>query len=317
MKFCTKCGRQLEDNEVCSCSSQNEAGNQTVQGNNAGQESNFNQDSYVSQDTYVSSGNTTPEYINQPEFQTDALNQPVKGSSKKAVLGLVAAVVVVIALGALMVLSLSGGGYKKPLDKICKAINKQETDINKLATMLLPDFAGDAYKDVMAVLKDNDDVEDAFKDVEDSVEDLYDMLEDELGKDVKVSYEIKKKEKMDKDDLEDIEDTIHDMYDDFFEDLVDEIDDMDSDDWEDMADELDISVSKAKKLGKTIKGFGKELEKAKVTSGYTLKVKVKLKGDDDSVSETFEFNMIKVNGDWMIDYFTLFEENPYILYDLM
>ena len=317
MKFCTKCGRQLEDNEVCSCSSQNETVNQTVLGNNAGQDSNLNQGSYVNQDTYVSSGNTTPEYNNQPTFQNVASNQPVKGSSKKAVIGLVAALVVVIALGALLILSFGVGGYKKPLDQICKAVNKQETDINKLAAMLLPDFAGDAYKDVMAVLKDNDDIEDAFDDAEDSVKDLYDLMEDELGKDVKVSYEIKEKEKMDKDDLEDIEETIRDMYDSYFEDLIDEIDDMDSDDWEDMADDLDISVSKAKKLGKTIKGFGKELEKAKVTSGYTLKVKVKLKGDDDSTSETFEFNMIKVNGDWMIDYFTLFEENPDILYDLM
>ena len=74
---------------------------------------------------------------------------------------------------------------------------------------------------------------------------------------------------------------------------------------------------KAKKAGKVVKNFAKDLEKAKVSSGYTLKVKIKIAGDDNDISETFEFNVIKVNGDWMIDYFTLFEENSSMLYDLM
>ena len=39
------------------------------------------------------------------------------------------------------------------------------------------------------------------------------MLEDEYGDDIKVSYKIKDKEKIDKDDLEDLEDDIKDTYD--------------------------------------------------------------------------------------------------------
>lgn len=303
MKFCTKCGKQLEDNEICSCTTQNVMNDQ------------FNQQN--EKDTFYQPDPTTYHSAdNQPVFNANSLNQPVKGSSIKAVIVLVAAVAAVLLLGVLLIASL-GGGYKKPLDKICKTINKQEKDIDKLVSVFLPDFAGDAYADLMKIMRDNDEVADAYDEVEDSVEELYESLEDSYGDDVKISYEIKKKEKMDKDDLEDIEETIHDFYDGYLEKVVDEIDDMDSDDWEDLADELDISESKAKKAGKVVKNFSKELEKAKVSAGYTLKVKIKIEGDDDDTNETLEFNVIKVNGDWMIDYFTLFEENSDMLYSFM
>ncbi|MBQ3513704.1 MAG: hypothetical protein IJA32_07895 [Lachnospiraceae bacterium] len=304
MKFCTKCGKQLEDNEVCSCTTQNVVNDPFQQ--------------TTEQETFYQSSQTTFEGNNsQPVFNTNAVNEPVQGSSKKTIIGLVAAAAVVVVLGILLVVSLAGGGYKKPVDKICKTINKQEKDIDKLVGAFLPDFADDAYSDFMKIMKDSDEVADAYEEAEDSMEELYESLEDSFGDDVKVTYEIKKKEKMDKDDLEDIEETIHDFYDSYLDEIVDKIDDMDSDDWEDMADDLDISESKAKKVGKVIKSFAKELEKAKVSSGYTLKVKIKIEGDEDDASETFKFNVIKVNGDWMIDYFTLFEENSNLLYDLM
>ena len=307
MKFCTKCGKQLEENEVCSCSTQEVTQNVM----------NYQPEQQVNQDTFYQSNQSAYNATdNQPVFNADAFNQPVKGSSIKAVIVLVAAVAAVLLLGVLLIASL-GGGYKKPLDKICKTINKQEKDIDKLVSVFLPDFAGDAYADLMKIMRDNDEVADAYDEMEDSIDEIYASLEDEFGDDVKISYEIKKKEKMDKDDLEDIEETIHDIYDGYLESVVDEIDDMDSSDWEDKADELDVTEGKAKKAGKVVKNFAKDLEKAKVSSGYTLKVKIKIAGDDNDISETFEFNVIKVNGDWMIDYFTLFEENSSMLYDLM
>lgn len=309
MKFCTKCGKQLEENEICSCTTQNVM-NET-----------FQQQGFQQQDSfggfYQSEQNTYRSENNGPVFNTNVVNQPVNGSSKKAIIVLVAAVAAVILLGALLILTISGGGYKKPLDKICKTINKQEKDIDRLVSVFLPDFAADAYTDFMKIMKDTDEVADVYEEAEDGIDELYELLEDSFGDDVKISYEIKKKEKMDKDDLEDIEESIKDIYDNYLEDVVEEIDDMDSDDWEEMADDLDISESNAKKLGKVIKNLGKELEKAKVSSGYSLKVKIKIKGEDDDVSETFKFNVIKVNGDWMIDYFTLIEENPSLLYDIM
>ena len=39
------------------------------------------------------------------------------------------------------------------------------------------------------------------------------MLEEEYGDDIKISYKIKDKDKIDKDDLEELEDSIKDKYD--------------------------------------------------------------------------------------------------------
>ena len=294
MNFCTKCGKQLQDNEVCSCSTQNVMSYQPEQQN---------------QNTYYSDNS-------QPVFNTNNMEQPVNGSSKNAFFLLIP-VVILVALVVALMSTLMGGGYKKPLKQICNVVNKQEKDVNKLAKALLPDFASDAFIDLLSLSEDSDEVSDSIDEVETGLEELYESLEDALGDDVKVTYEIKDKQKMDKDDLEDIEDSLHDLYESYLEDIVDEIDDMDSDDWEDMADELDISKSDAKKLGKVVKDFSKELEKAKVSSGYELEVKIKIEGDDTSLSETFEFNVIKINGEWMIDYFTLAEEYSSYLYNYM
>ena len=101
MKFCTKCGKQLEDNEVCSCTTQNVVNDPFQQ--------------TTEQETFYQSSQTTFEGNNsQPVFNTNAGNEPVQGSSKKTIIGLVAAAAVVVVLGILLVVSLAGGGYKKP-----------------------------------------------------------------------------------------------------------------------------------------------------------------------------------------------------------
>jgi len=48
---------------------------------------------------------------------------------------------------------------------------------------------------------------------DDAMEEMYDMLEDECGKNIKISYKVTDKDKLDKGDLEDYEDEIDDNYD--------------------------------------------------------------------------------------------------------
>ena len=108
------------------------------------------------------------------------------------------AVIVAIVVIILIVLKLIFGtaAYEKPLKNFFEGIEDKDGDKIEEA---FPEF----YGDKMTKLYDFDDVAD----------ELYDRLEDEFGKNIKISYKIKDKEKIDKDDLEDIEEEIKDDYD--------------------------------------------------------------------------------------------------------
>lgn len=108
------------------------------------------------------------------------------------------AVIVAIVVIILIALKLIFGtaAYEKPLKNFFEGIEDKDGDKIEEA---FPEF----YGDKMTKLYDFDDVAD----------ELYDRLEDEFGKNIKISYKIKDKEKIDKDDLEDIEEEIKDDYD--------------------------------------------------------------------------------------------------------
>lgn len=116
-----------------------------------------------------------------------------KGANKNdntkniVVIAVVAAVVI-----ALIVLlsSVLGGGYKKPVKNFFKGMEKADAEMYMSA---FPEFMDYDY--------DKDDMED-----------MLDMLEDEYGKNIKISYKIEEKEKIDKEDLEYVQEYIEEVY---------------------------------------------------------------------------------------------------------
>ncbi len=127
----------------------------------------------------------------------------VNGDSKKskAIVIAVAAVVVVIVL--LLLKALLGGGYKSPIDNVLKGM---ETGKGKYIYKAVPEFILEEEYDDMKKSEIIDELDDY-------VGDYLDNLEDRYGDDIKISYKIKSKEKIDKDDLEDLEDDLNDEYD--------------------------------------------------------------------------------------------------------
>lgn len=233
--------------------------------------------------------------------------------SKKLLTGIIAAVAVVVAV-VVLILVLGAGGYKKPVDALTKAVNSHVTSVDKLASAALPGFAESAYKKAVKVLKSSDDVKDAIKEAEESLEEVYDDMDDEYGKGWKVVFDYGKGEKVDKDDFEDIADTYSALYDSFFEDAIDEIKDFDKYDYEDMADSLDIKVADAKSLCKTATDFMSKFEECKVTGAYELTGRLIIqdkKGKTVEKSDKITVRVIKLNGDWMIDYLGLADEMGY------
>ena len=68
----------------------------------------------------------------------------------------------------------------------------------------------------------------------------------------------------------------------------------------------DLSDKEADKLKKIIGKLSDDLEEVKVTKGYEIDVKIKIKGkEDDDESELEDIKVIKVNGEWMIDYMSI------------
>lgn len=224
-----------------------------------------------------------------------------KGIPFKALVGGIAGIAALIVIIIIVVSVVSGNGYKKPLDNICEVFNDGETDVNNIAEAFLPGFAADAFNDAYAIIKKSDDFEDAEESIDEYIESIYDDLEDIYGDDISVTYEIKDSERLDDDDLEDITEALEAMYESSLEDILDDLDDMDNDDWEEVADNLSIKTSQAKKLGEILTDLIKEFKNPDVSDGYLLKVRIKVKGDDDKNDpDKIEVAVIKLNGDWML-----------------
>lgn len=124
-----------------------------------------------------------------------------KSNSGMAVLVAAAAVVIVVLIVIFNLLF--GGGYKQPVDDMMKAI---ETGKGKYMYRAMPEFLMDyQYED--------EKKSEIYDELDDAMEYVTDMLEDQYGDDVKISYKVKDKKKIDKDDLEDLEESIKDTYD--------------------------------------------------------------------------------------------------------
>lgn len=229
--------------------------------------------------------------------------EPEKKGNKTFVLMFVCIGVIAL-IAAISLIAFGGGGYKEPLDSVVDYVNDRNTDLGDLVDAALPEFAADPLKDVVSIAMKTGEVDD----VKDSMEELYDELESYFGKNVKITYEVKEKEKLDKDDLEFTQETYQDIYKDYLKDMLEEIEDMSPEDYEDMAEDLDISVKDAKKMANGVMDAAEGLKNAKVTAGYELEVEITIAGKDEKESEEFDVRVIKMNGDWTIDYMSLISE---------
>lgn len=179
-KFCSNCGKQLDDNAVF-C---NNCG--TKLGQPAQQQ--YSQPVDMSSYGFVNNGATA-----------------VKKGSKKTLVIVCAFVAVLIAAVVILLVLVRGKGYEKPFDKMVKGVEK--CDAKSLISMYIPDEFSDA------ILNDEDLSEKLYgadydEYCEKMGEQFQEELEDRYGKNVKVSYKIINKEKLEKDELEDAQDQL-------------------------------------------------------------------------------------------------------------
>lgn len=224
--------------------------------------------------------------------------------------------IAVAAVGALVVLLIiilvcNSGGYKSPIKDLVRNFNNRNTDVTDYLSCVAPAFATDLYKDVYGIIRsaDKDAVADFDDEVVKELEDYYDDIADTFGDDFKLTFEFRDAERLDDRDIKDIED----LYEDLFDLIDDNIDYEDEDIYEELAesldDDFDISLkdSQIRKLQNAVESFMGHLENFKIQDAYEVKLRLELKGEDDSEKETITIIVIKAGGDWFIEPNSLLE----------
>ncbi len=311
--FCSKCGKEISDSvkfcNFCGAPTGKEDGEQSVQPGDtnvvdvakgmaeaAGEKAKEAAKAVAENETINAAGEKAKAMAGAAgEMAKENYNK--LDDKKKTIVKIVGAVVALLLVIILVKACVAGGSYDQPFKDMQKLINKKSTSVDKYIDALTPKFMSKAYKDAIKVLKKSDykdDIKDMYEEAEEKLEDIFDEMKDQYGKNVKITYKVTDKDKLDKDELEDIQDNYRDLGS-----LLSAAKTA-------IKENDDLSDKEADKLKKIIGKLSDDLEEVKVTKGYEIDVKIKIKGkEDDDESELEDIKVIKVNGEWMIDYMSI------------
>lgn len=306
--FCQNCGSPVtvegaeEKNaeKVSLTKSQNSEENSqqnSVQNDSIHESDNQN----YSQPYHNSTQNYSGEAYDQSYAEASAAVQ--QENPKKKLNSSVIGLAVIVILAVLFLKScFFGSSYKTPLDDMLKIVNKKQTNIDKIADAVVPAMLSDTYEEMIDLLKSNKEYKKDFKKlydktlpdaIEDAYDEFYDNMENIYGKNIKISYKIEDKEKLDKDERK----AIASAYSSFAQ-LSSGITDC----IEALENCTEFKEKELKKLVKQVEALEKKLDKFKVSSGYVLDVEFTIKGKKDETSQNMDIVVIKADGDWMIDF---------------
>ena len=233
----------------------------------------------------------------QPEvIMEDAVTPPQKGKNTGKLIAIIGAgVVVVAAVVAVIVMVLGSKGYEKRVENYLDFYATKETDVEKFFAYANMDMLGtdkefEVYKIAVDTILDEegsgssyygesfayDDFEEYY---EDHIDRLYEDMEDAFG-DWELTYEIKSSKELSKKEIKELQK----RWENHIEGLEDEMEgyDFDKDDEE------------------IIEEYFDDLSDVKIEEAYSVKVKIKIDGDDNSLKETYEFTVANVDGNWVI-----------------
>lgn len=208
-------------------------------------------------------------------------------------------------IAIIVVLSLLGNTYKTPIKAAEKLLSsKSVNQVLNRAPALLNGFGEDEAKVLIDIAKKSDYYKDYKEDIEEGFDSAIAFVEENIGKNYKISLKVTDKEKLKKDDLKVFRERLRTIGK-----MGSQLDDLDSDEIEDMADDLGITKAQAKKAIKTLKSFCKTCKSAKVQKGFELTVELKVTGKelDEPTELELKINMLKVDGRWIPDVFSLAE----------
>lgn len=202
-KFCTSCGASLDDNATFCTNCGTAQGNAQPQGG--------------AQAAAGAAVNTVKNTFNDIKDKVDvnAIKDSLSAENIKnlktnpnkntliALGGILVVVIIVIAILA----SILGGGYKKPVDNLFKAMADGD---GKALQKSMPSvlLKSDDYEENILEYSDYDDIDEYFDDMAKKIQD---SLEDEFGKKLKISYKVTDKDELSDKKLKDIKSTLKDQ----------------------------------------------------------------------------------------------------------
>ena len=263
MAFCAYCGKSLADGEVCTCQGAKES---------------------------------TPQFKPESQAQPTAKAPSDKAQANKLVkYGIVAVIAIVAVVIVVKIISGIAGSYKKPIENICKQINKgTKFNYTSLITAPLPD--GDkAIADLFAEIA-ADNVEDAEYEIKEDFEDLNDRFDK-----WKVSFEFVDSSKLEKSTIKSITKEYDDIWDNYLDSFVDRVDNADDSmvdyiagrygaDSEDYLDYLE-------EIADYVDGYAT----ADISKGYKVRGYFVFTGDGKEYkTDKVTLYVIKINGEWTV-----------------
>lgn len=193
-------------------------------------------------------------------------------------------------------------GYRGTLNGIVSIINDREGDVDVIAKEILPADIAKCYEEAIDIIGGESHVEDALKTLETKVDSQYAKLDDYFGSNAKISLKVLEKEKMSQSQIRRAQNSYQEYYEEYWEEIVSGIDEFDYDKIGHLAEEYDLRTSDVLALREDIDSIADYLQNMEIAKGYNLTLGIEIKGSKDSYSEKIELRVIKVNGEWVVDY---------------
>ena len=315
MAFCKYCGRQLTDGEVCTCEGAVKAAASAAQSmvSNAAQTAD-NAQNYGAQaagnvqDYAAQTAANAQNYAVQPaNYGQDYTVPAASGSSgglgafvKKYLLFIcIGGGVLVAGIVLLLILTLGGGsgGYKAPIEKLVKEINKGESvDLIDLYTSTYPSELAGLYKSFYELMGSEDPLEDQKERMADNFADLKDEYP---GWKIKFEYSDSEPAAMGKTDLKTVKNRIADKEN--LEDYIERLEDREDDYVDQLVDAFDADEKAVRAYYKSARQYIESLKKAEISEGLEVKGRFVITNDGEEINktDTLTLYIVKINNEWL------------------
>lgn len=216
------------------------------------------------------------------------------------------ALAVIIVVGTLAVrYVVEHTGYRGMMNEIVGIINDREGDMDVIALAVLPGDIAECYEEAVGIIGQNTYVEDALESLETNVDSQYAKLDDFYGSNAKISVKVLEKEKMSQSQIRRAQSSYQEYYEEYLEEIVSGINEFDHDRISGLAEQYHLLNSDVLALKDDINVVADYLEDMDITKGYNLTVQINIRGSKDHYEEEIDLRVIKVNGEWMIDYLSV------------
>lgn len=199
-----------------------------------------------------------------------------------------------------------GSDYRKVVRQYEKLLNQECDDYNEYLPIFFPSDLCDIIDDTYNCIDDiNGDYADAVDELfENTFDEYFEEVYDDYGE-YKIRIFVKKASRISNRDLKKAQNNIDDLYDDLNAMALNEAT------FESYLASIGADEKYAKDLEKLYKRYIKALKRMHIDKGYTLRLIVYIKGEDDSEQELIKkVHVLKIGGEWVLSTDSLLDEFP-------